>query len=101
MNDPIWGLIGIANRAGKVVSGYEQSLQTIQRGRGKIVILAEDASTNTKKTFYDKSRYYNVPIYEKGSKENLGKSIGKECRSVLVCIDSGFTKALIVKLDRY
>ena len=100
MNNPISGLVGIAYRAGKIVSGYELSLQAIQKNKGKIVLIAKDASDNTKKTFFNKSKFYRVPIFEIETKEKLGRAIGKNSRSVLVCTDSGFAKALILRLNK-
>ena len=53
------GLLGLAARARKVISG-EGVLTSIQNGSAKLVLIASDASENTKKKYVDKCTYYNV-----------------------------------------
>ncbi len=101
MNEPIWGIVGIAHRAGKITSGYTGSLKLVQGGRGKLVLLARDASDNTKKVFYDKGKYYGVPVYQVGSIAEMGNALGKGHRAVLVCSDAGFSKSMIKILEGY
>ncbi|MDE6232597.1 MAG: ribosomal L7Ae/L30e/S12e/Gadd45 family protein, partial [Lachnospiraceae bacterium] len=55
---------------------------------------AEDASKNTKKLFNDKCSYYNVPEYVYGTKEQLGRAIGKEMRASVAVIDAGLANKL-------
>lgn len=43
-------LLGLANRARKLISGEELVLKDIRNGNAKLVILAADASKNTEKT---------------------------------------------------
>lgn len=43
--------LGLARRAGKVLSGYKTCAGTIGRGNIKLIILAEDTSQNTKDKF--------------------------------------------------
>ena len=68
------------------------------RGRN-LVIVAEDASANTKKLFHDKCSYYEVPVYEYGTKEELGWAIGRDLRSSVGVCDAGLADALIKQLE--
>lgn len=43
-------LLGMAMRAGKLVTGDETVLKSVQQGKAKLVIAAGDASDNTKKS---------------------------------------------------
>ena len=52
--DKIYSFLGLATRAGKIVSGDDSTLLELKRGNVKLVIVAEDASDNTKKLFKDK-----------------------------------------------
>lgn len=50
MSNERWAsLLGLANRARKVISGEELTVKEIRSGRAKLVLLAEDASENTTK----------------------------------------------------
>lgn len=82
--------IGLAFRAGKLVTGDEKVLKAIRTRVAEIVIVAEDASKNAIKKYQDKCEYYDVPILIKGSRQQLGTSIGKDERVVLAVTESGF-----------
>ena len=47
-------LLGLANRAGKIISGEELVIKEIRSGKAKLVFFSEDASANTKKKITDK-----------------------------------------------
>ncbi len=81
-------------RAGKLVTGDESVLKEVRSGEAKLVVIAEDASDNTKKKFRDKCSYYNVPILEVFSRAELGASIGKAERVVIGVTDTGFAQML-------
>ena len=44
--------------------------------------------------------YYQVPFYIIGSKEELGRSIGKEYRASLALTDENFSRAVINKIEK-
>ncbi len=60
-------LLGLAARAGRVTAGVPLICTALQKGaNGKqplLVLLAADASENTKKRITDKTAYYRVPLY--------------------------------------
>ncbi|MDO5135516.1 MAG: ribosomal L7Ae/L30e/S12e/Gadd45 family protein [Eubacteriales bacterium] len=87
-------LIGLATKAGKVVSGEFSTEKSVKTGKGQLVIVAEDASGNTKKKFRNMCEFYQVPIYFLLDKESLGKAIGKEFRASLAVQDENFAKAI-------
>ncbi|WP_244272610.1 L7Ae/L30e/S12e/Gadd45 family ribosomal protein [Natronincola peptidivorans] len=63
------------------------------------MLVAGDASDNTRKTFLDKSTYYNVPIRVIATKEELGQCIGKSTRAVIAIKDKKFATTLLGYLD--
>jgi len=92
-------LISLAMKAGKVVSGEFMVETTIRNATVYLVIVAENASENTKKKFNNMCNYRTIPLKEYGDKEHLGKLIGKEIRATLAVIDDGFAKSMISRLD--
>ncbi|MDE5781038.1 MAG: ribosomal L7Ae/L30e/S12e/Gadd45 family protein [Lachnospiraceae bacterium] len=94
MQNKILSYLGLSMKAGKVVSGEFSVEQAVKTGKAEIVIVAEDASKNTKKLFNDKCSYYNVPEYVYGTKEQLGRAIGKEMRASVAVIDAGLANKL-------
>lgn len=94
MNGEWTSLLGLANRAGKVVSGEGLVLKEVRSGKAKLVILSKDASSNTSKQIHDKCRHYNVPLVYAQTREQLGHSIGKEARVTAAVLETGFAKKL-------
>ena len=95
MTDKILNLIGLAMKAGQVVSGEFSVEKCIKSGKAKMVIMAEDASDNTMKKFKDKCNYYNVPIIIYSTKEHLGAALGKELRSSIALTEDGLKNAIL------
>ena len=91
--------ISLAMKAGKLVSGEFMVEKAIKENEAFLVIVAEDASDNTKKHFNDMCTYRNIPNICFGSKEDLGKSIGKELRAIVALTDKGFTQSVLSKLN--
>ncbi|KYD00047.1 YlxQ family RNA-binding protein [Heyndrickxia sporothermodurans] len=91
-------LLGLANRARKVISGEELVIKEVKNGRAKLVLLSMDASENTTKKVQDKCRFYRIPIYWISNREILGTAIGKESRVVVAITDLGFAKKLEILL---
>ena len=96
--DRALSLVGLATKAGKVVSGEFMTAKSVKEGQAHLVIVAKDASDNTKKKFRNTCEYYQVPIYFYSDKVSLGKSMGKEFRASLGILDKGFAQAIISKM---
>lgn len=99
MQDKIMSLVGLATKAGKTVSGEFCTEKEVKSGRAVLVIVAEDASGNTKKKFRNMCDYYKVPIYFYRDKETLGQATGKEFRASLAVLDEGFARSIKRQLD--
>lgn len=91
--------LGLAMRAGKVVTGDEIVLKAIRSSEAKLVILAGDASDNTTKKFRDKCGSYNIPLVIGFDRESLGTSVGKPERVVLAVTDQGFAEIISKKME--
>ena len=90
----IISLIGISMKAGKVASGEFATEKAVKTGKAFLVIVADEASDNTKKKFRNMCEYYKTPYYEFGEKTELGRAIGKEFRASLAVTDENLGKAL-------
>lgn len=97
--DPkLFQLLGLAMRAGKIISGEDRVITGIRKGHVCLVLLAEDASANTMKKLTDKCTYYRVPYHISSSRYTLGHAIGKkEGRVVVGVTDEGFA----AKMQQY
>lgn len=91
----VFNLIGLATKAGKVVSGEFSTEKAVKSGTASLVLVSIEASGNTRKMFTNMCTYYQVPIYFFGRKDELGHAMGKELRASLAVLDQGFAVAIV------
>ncbi|MEY8524763.1 50S ribosomal protein L7ae [bacterium 1XD8-76] len=94
MANKVFSMIGLAERAGKVVSGEFSTEKAVKSKKACLVVLASDASANTRKHFSDMCAYRNIPLCIYGNKEELGHAIGKQMRANLAVTDQGFADSI-------
>lgn len=99
-DNKILSLFGLAARAGRIASGEFQTETAVKTGTAQLVVVATDASDNTKKLFCDKCAFYKIPVIVYGRKEELGHAIGKEFRASLAVLDAGFANAVMKKMNQ-
>ena len=92
-------LLGLSAKAGKVSSGEFATENAVKTGKAYLVIVAKDASDNTKKKFKNMCDFYQVPIYFYEDKDTLGHAIGKEFRASLAIIDAGFAEGVTKQIS--
>ena len=78
-------LLGLAAKAGRVVSGEFATEKAVKAGKARLVLVAGDASDNSKKKFSDMCAYYKVPIYSGGNKGGVGRCHWKGLPRVSGC----------------
>lgn len=92
--DRFSNLLGLARRAGKLISGEQQVLQSIRSQRAKVVVASTDLGAATQKKISDKCTTYKVPLISFMNRIEISQSIG-QARTVVVIEDQGFAKALL------
>lgn len=86
----IYSFIGLARKAGAIVTGEGLTEMSLKKGKACLVIITEDASHNTRKKIETALYNSNIPLIEFGQKEKLGRSLGKSFLSVISVTDRGF-----------
>lgn len=67
---------------------------SVRFGRSRLVIIAADASENTKKNITDSCIYYGVPYYIFSTKNELGHAVGNEFNAAVAVLDAGFSNSI-------
>ena len=93
LENKIYSMLSLCQRAGKLYSGGYSCDKTIKSGKAQLVIIAKDTGENSKKQFIDICRNNNVRVYLFGTKENLGKYIGKGDKTIVCITDINFKKS--------
>ena len=87
--------LSICMKAGKLRSGEDTCEKLLRGGYVFLIIVAEDASGNTKKKFFQKTFYYKTPMAIISTKEELSRCIGKANRSVFAITDGGCAENIL------
>ena len=95
----IYSMLGLARKAGFAQGGEFLAEKAVKSFKARVVIVATDASDNTKKKFRDMCTFYEVPCYEVGGKDSLGRALGYEMRASVAIKDAGMSKKLMELLD--
>lgn len=95
----VFSLLGIAAKAGKIVSGEFSTESAVKSQKAYLTIIATDASHNTTKLFTDKCTYYKIPCVAFGTMDELGHAVGKKFRASLAVTDEGLARAIQKKID--
>lgn len=93
-NKKIIGTLGISAKAGKVSSGEFATEQAVKKGKAYLVLVAGDASENTRKKFFNICEYYQVPFFVFSDRASLGNAVGKEFRASLAVTDVNLAKLI-------
>ena len=99
--------LGLGIKSAAIATGFGQIITLLialphfilKKGKLSLVIVADDASDNTKKLFKDKSSFRKVNYIELSTKDGLGMSIGKDSRAVIGIKDIGFANKIVELID--
>ena len=92
-------LLSMAARGRRIVSGAFMAEEALRRRQGTFLLLAADASEETKAKFTRMAAQMAVPTAELLTMQQLGHCLGKEYRAVAVLIDRGFADRLSAYLQ--
>ncbi len=93
--------LGLAAKAGKVISGYDQVETALRKGTVKLLILSADISRNTLSQILDIGAKGDIEMpdaYSFATMEQLGRAIGRPDRAVVAVTDTGFADKLSAML---
>lgn len=90
----IVGLLGLGYRGKRLAMG-EDSLKALATKKGALILVAKDASDNTKKRAKDKGNFYDVPVLEFANKRALGLSLGKRAVAIITIFDYKLALSLL------
>lgn len=91
--------LGLARRAGKLVSGYQTCVHTISKGSISLIIVAADASENTKEKFKNLCSRCGADFTIFGTTESLSEITGFAGRGVYGITDRNFAEVMIKEIN--
>ena len=96
-----YGMIGLAARAGKAVSGSDAGTGAVRAGNVKLLIITKDISGNSlDKVLRNITGTDEIPCYSFGSSDELGDALGKPARAVAAITDKSFADGISAILEK-
>jgi ribosomal protein L7Ae-like RNA K-turn-binding protein len=91
--------LGLARRAGKIVSGYQTCLHTISRGSIRLIIAASDISEKTRDRFEGLCSRYGADFEVYGTVDELSEMTGFTGRGIYGITDRNFAEVMIKEIQ--
>ncbi len=95
----IFSMLSLCMKAGKLTTGETAAEIALRNGTAQLIIIASDASENTRKKFINKSFYYKKPARVYGDRQRLSQSVGKNNRTVFAVTEEHFAKRLVEMME--
>ncbi len=91
--------LGLANRAGKMLSGFEKVRAALKGGKSAVLITASDGAINGRNKMCQ--GLDNLRVIDMFSRNDLSKATGLENAVHLALLPSGISKSLLCEFSRY
>lgn len=101
MKSDISSWLGLAQRSGNLITGEDTCQFYIKKNAVKLIIIPEDASSQTQKKFQDIARHRNIPFVIYGRRDILSQAIGKSNRTVYAIKDQAFAKKILSLIEEH
>lgn len=93
--EKILTLLGFARKAGKVVSGEQACLASLDKGQAALCIIAKDATDKNRFKWQERAAQSRIPAIEISDKISLGSAIGMSPRNIVCLTDEEMTRAIL------
>lgn len=101
MESRVNSYLALANKAGKIVSGNEQVMDFLRKGKKGILVVASDISPDIGEKLFQTARRSNMDCFSFSTKDALGALLGKGLRSALIVTESGFLDVIRNEMGKY
>ena len=100
MRSKAMSLLGFAKKSGNLVSGVNTCSFAINKGKAKLVILAEDISAGSEKKIMKEIRRKGVPFIKYSTIDELSHIAGERGRSVFAVLEENFARGILDEADK-
>lgn len=92
------GILGLATRAGQLVTGVEMAADAVRSGKSRVVLMDADASENARKRLSDTCKFYGAQLIGT-SAGFLDAACGKSGRMAAAVKTGGFAKKIVALMS--
>ncbi|MBP2057716.1 ribosomal protein L7Ae-like RNA K-turn-binding protein [Lactobacillus colini] len=95
----VLNFLGLTQRAGKLISGFDAVKLGLIHRKLKIIFIASDLSKNTRDKLEFLNRKQKIFVCDLFTADQLTSALGKK-RKIVAIADPGFSQAIIKKLNK-
>ena len=99
MNNKFFNFLGLVKRSGNLLEGYNRCEENLNKKRIYLFLFSKELSERSKKKFFKICEDKKIPFIEELSKDELGKSLGKEEINILGITDENMANKLIKEYE--
>ena len=99
MKDKILSYMGFARKSGNLISGSNTCSITMKKGKVKLLLIAEDASDNTKDKMTNEAKARGVCVMIYGDGEEMSHAVGESGRTVFGITDVNFAQVIKKEIE--
>lgn len=88
------GLLGLAARAGQLLTGADRAAQMARTGQAKLILADEGLSDNTRKKLHDAMQRCMVPCLVI-NRDSLGRAVGRPEAMAAAMTEGGITQRVL------
>lgn len=100
MRSKVESYMGFAARARSLSTGYNTCVFMMEKGKIRLLILAEDLSENSKEKMIRAAKQYEVPYRTYGKMDELSHITGTEGKGIFGLADKNLADAIVNEIDR-
>ncbi len=100
MRNKVSSYMGLAKKAGQLISGTNTCAFAMKKGKVRLIILAGDISENGEKKIMKEINRSGVKFVKYGKGDELSRAVGSEGRSVFAVCDENFAEVIFEEIDR-
>lgn len=100
MRSKVESYMGFAARARSLSTGYNTCVFMMEKGKIRLLVLAEDLSENSKEKMIRAAKQYEVPYRIYGKMDELSHITGTEGKGIFGLADKNLADAIVKEIDR-
>ena len=95
----IFSMLGLCMKAGKLAYGSDMVEEKIKYKQVSLLIVAADASDNTKEKFRRIAKQNNLNIHFCSTRDELSQKVGKNNKAVFGVMDKNFAEKINILFE--
>ena len=99
MKDKLLSYMGFARKSGNLISGSNTCAFSMKKGKVRLLLIAEDASENTKEKMTSEAKASNVPVRIFGDSGEMSRAVGESGRTVFGITDGNFAQVIKKEIE--